>query len=50
VNLKKCQFGADNMSYLSYMLTPDGILPGCDKLKAIKNSEPPKSQAIHGTI
>jgi hypothetical protein len=42
VNLKKCEFGADNVSYLAYRLTPDGILPGSDKLKAVHDSEPPK--------
>jgi hypothetical protein len=31
VNLKKCEFGADNVSYLGYRLTPDGILPRKDK-------------------
>jgi hypothetical protein len=43
VNLKKCEFGADNVSYLGYRLTPDGILPGKDKLKAVHDSEPPKT-------
>ena len=28
VNLPKCKFGADNVSYLGFRLTPDGILPG----------------------
>ena len=43
VNLKKCEFGADNVSYLGYRLTPEGILPGSDKLKAVRDSEPPKT-------
>ncbi len=38
VNLKKCEFGADNVSYLGYRLTPDRISPGSDKLKAIHDS------------
>jgi hypothetical protein len=42
VNLKKCEFGADNVSYLGYRLTPEGILPGSDILKAVQDSEPPK--------
>ena len=43
VNLKKCEFGSDNVSYLGYRLTPEGILPGSDKLKAVRDSEPPKT-------
>ena len=31
------------MSYLGYRLTPEGILPGSDKLKAVRDSEPPKT-------
>ena len=38
VNLKECEFGADNVSYLGYRLTPEGILPGSDKLKAVRDS------------
>jgi hypothetical protein len=41
-NLSKCEFGSNNVSYLGYRLTPLGILPGADKLKAVGNSEPPK--------
>jgi hypothetical protein len=42
-NLKKCEFGSTNVSYLGYRLTPLGILPGSDKLKAVRDSEPPKN-------
>jgi hypothetical protein len=42
VNQKKWEFGADNVGYLSYRLTPEGILPGSDTLKAVHDSEPPK--------
>ena len=42
-NLPKCKFGADNVSYLEFRLTPDGILPGADKLKAVTDSKPPAS-------
>ena len=41
VNLQKCVFGAVQVSYLGFRLTPDGILPGKDKLTAIKNQKPP---------
>ena len=43
VNLKKCEFGATNVSYLGFRLTPNGILPGADKLKAVKDTPPPSS-------
>jgi hypothetical protein len=39
--LSKCEFGATNISYLGYRLTPEGILPESDKLKAVRGSEPP---------
>jgi hypothetical protein len=41
VNLKKCEFGATNVSYLGFRLTPNGILPGSDKLKAVRDTPPP---------
>jgi hypothetical protein len=34
-NLTKWEFGPINVSYLAYRLTPLGILPGADKLKAV---------------
>jgi hypothetical protein len=40
VNLKKCEFGADNVSYLWYRLTLARILPGIDKLKGVQDSKP----------
>jgi hypothetical protein len=42
-NISKCEFVSNNVSYLGYRLTPLGILPGADKLKAVRNSEPPKN-------
>ncbi len=42
-NISKCEFGSNNVNYLGYRLTPLGILPGADKLKAERNSEPPKN-------
>ena len=41
INLAKCEFGATNVSYLGYRLTPEGILPGLDKLKAVRDSKMP---------
>ncbi len=43
LNLDKCFFGSDSVSYLGYRLTPKGILPGLDKLQAIKDAKPPTS-------
>ncbi len=43
LNIDKCFFGADTVSYLGYRLTPQGILPGSDKLLSIKNAKPPSS-------
>jgi hypothetical protein len=39
LNLKKCEFGTENVSYLGYGLTPDEILLRSDKLKAVHYSE-----------
>ncbi len=41
VNLKKCIFGSSEMSYLSFRLRREGIFPGTDKLKAVKDAQPP---------
>jgi len=41
LNPEKCEFGATNVSYLGFRLTPDGILPGTDKLKAVRDMAAP---------
>ena len=41
VNLDKCVFGNKNVSYLGFTLTPNGIKPGTDKLRAIRDALPP---------
>jgi hypothetical protein len=41
VNLEKCYFGNTEVSYLGFVLTPQGITAGKDKLKAIKEAKPP---------
>jgi hypothetical protein len=43
VNLKKCVFGSNETSYLGFRLTKEGIFPGTDKLKAVKEAQPPKN-------
>jgi hypothetical protein len=40
-NLDKCLFGDQQVSYLRFTLTPEGIKPGEAKLKTIKNAAPP---------
>jgi hypothetical protein len=41
INLQKGFFGSKEVSYLGFRLTEQGILPGTDKLKAVKNTPPP---------
>ncbi len=41
LNIEKCFFGNTEVSYLGFVLTPEGIKPGKDKLKAIKAAQPP---------
>ena len=41
INLKKCVFGSPEVSYLGFRLTPEGIKPGIDKLKAVAQCKPP---------
>jgi hypothetical protein len=41
VNLDKCFFGNREVSYLGFMLTPEGIKPGRNKLQAIHDAQPP---------
>ena len=39
--MKKCEFGSNNVAYLGFRLTPQGIKPGSDKLKAVGQTPPP---------
>jgi hypothetical protein len=41
LNIEKCEFGSENVTYLGFRLTPQGILPGTDKLAAVRNATPP---------
>lgn len=43
LNLKKCEFGATETAYLGHTLTPDGIIPGLDKTKAITEMQSPET-------
>ena len=41
INLPKSFFGAVEVAYLGFKLTPEGIKPGTDKLKAVALAPPP---------
>ncbi len=41
INLEKCIFGNKDVSYLGFTLTPEGIKPGKNKLKAIQTAKAP---------
>jgi hypothetical protein len=41
INLDKCLFGDQQVSYLGFTLTPEGIKPGEAKLKTIRKATPP---------
>jgi hypothetical protein len=41
INLEKCIFGNKEVSYLDFTLTPEGIKPGKNKLKAIETARAP---------
>jgi hypothetical protein len=43
VNLSKCEFGATNINCLGFRLMPEGILPGIDKFKAVRDSKLPST-------
>lgn len=43
INLKKSFFGCEEVSYLGFRLTPNGVLPGIDKLKAVREALPPSN-------
>jgi hypothetical protein len=40
LHLDKCYFGNTEVSYLGFVLTPQGIIPGKDKITAIKEAKP----------
>ena len=43
LRLEKCKFGSKDVMYLGFHLTENGIKPGVDKLKAVKEAKPPSS-------
>ena len=43
LNPLKCHLGTQTVDYLGFRLTPQGILPGIDKLKCVREAPPPSS-------
>ena len=43
LKVAKCHFGCTNVEYLGFRLTPQGILPGKDKLKCVRDALPPRN-------
>ena len=42
-NLGKCQFGMDELEFYGYRFTKDGLKPSPDKIRAVKDCNPPES-------
>ena len=43
LNPAKCHLGTPTVDYLGFRLTPQGILPGVDKLKCVRDAPPPST-------
>ncbi|PCJ23617.1 MAG: hypothetical protein COA94_08140, partial [Rickettsiales bacterium] len=43
INIAKCSFGTFETAYLGHTLTPEGVRPGIDKAKAIRDCVPPET-------
>jgi hypothetical protein len=43
INLEKCIFASKEVSYLGFRLTEEGVKPGPDKLRVVKEARPPES-------
>ena len=43
INLKKCAFGRQEVPYLGHVLTPEGVKPSMDKLKAVREFPEPST-------
>jgi hypothetical protein len=44
INVKKCFFGNTEVNYLGFRLTPQGIKPDKDKLKAVEKAKIPATK------
>ena len=43
-NREKCQFGVEEIEFYGYRFTKDGLKPTPDKVRAVKESQPPESK------
>ena len=43
-NPDKCQFGVEEIEFYGHKFTKDGLKPNADKIRAVKESSPPKSK------
>ena len=43
INLAKCFFGNTEVAYLGFILTPEGIRPGREKLQLLRDMPPPNN-------
>ena len=43
INLAKCFFGNTEVAYLGFVLTPEGIRPGREKLQVLRDMPPPSN-------
>ncbi|CAB0015171.1 unnamed protein product, partial [Nesidiocoris tenuis] len=43
INVSKCVFGQDQLEFLGYLITPAGVLPLPDRVKAIKDYKLPET-------
>jgi hypothetical protein len=46
INVSKCFFGNTEVSFLGFRITPRGIKPGKDKLKAVKKAKIPATKEV----
>lgn len=44
LKLRKCHFGCNDVTYLGFNISADGIRPGRNKLEAVKDFPTPKSK------
>lgn len=51
LQLKKCKFAYSTIEYLGFVLSPEGILPGANKLTAVRNfPKPTSAKHVHSFL
>ena len=43
-NREECQFGVEEFEFYGYLFTKDGLTPTLDKVRAVKERQPPQSK------